>query len=128
MIVKKFTSEDIKDITCASDFYKVIGLLGCEFEQADVFGHKMYYANLFISPRTDENIREAMQMNVGKLAKRVGSKTRAKVAQAIDWGNFAPICNGPRYDQFEAVMGTLKENIIYILQPGDDMYEENPHG
>lgn len=128
MIVKKFTDEDIKKITCAKDFYKVIGLLGCEFEQADVLGHKMYYANLFISPKTDENIRTAMSSNVDKVAERVGSKTRARVAQTLDWSNFAPLCSGPRYDKFEETMGELRENVVYILQPGDDMYEENPHG
>lgn len=128
MIVKRFTSEDIKDITCAEDFYKAVGFDADEFRKKDVFGNKANYRNFFISPRTDTDIRLAMSQNVEKLVDRCGSKTRARTMQSMDWSNFAPICNGPRYDEVEQAVERIIDNALYILTPGDELYEEANNG
>lgn len=126
MKVRRFKLEDLADITCASDFYDAIGYDAEALKNRDVFGNKAYYKNFIIHPETDKAIKEIIDKNIPKLAKKVGSKTRAKVSASYDWFNFAPICNGPRYDAIEAYCGRILRNTIYIVEPRDIMYERAP--
>lgn len=126
MIVKRFSLDDVQDITCAADFYKALGYDDEAFRNKDVFGNKAYYKNFFITPRTDEALRNIMHGNIDKVAKKVGSKTRARISQHMDWFNYAPVCNGERYDEIASKLGRINNDTLYILQKGDYLYEEAP--
>lgn len=126
MIVKRFKLEDISKATCSGEFYEAIGFGKEELADEKIFGKHPYYRNIFIHPDTDEAIREVFEKNTSKLAKKVGSKTAARIAWTIDWANYAPMSNGPRYKELEEAAGRIIRNAVYILEPTDIMYEEAP--
>lgn len=126
MIVKRFKLDDLKDIAEAGDFYKALGFGKEEFADKDKFGNKPYYKNFFVHPETSEAIKDILDSNVGVVADELGSKTRARIAQHLDWFNFAPVSNGPRYDEMVEACGRIIHNALYILEPTDLIFEEAP--
>lgn len=124
MIIKRFSLDDVQDIACAADFYKALGYDEETFRNKDVFGSKAYYKNFFITPRTDEALRNIMHSNIDKVAEKVGTKTLARITQSMDWFNYAPVCSGERYDDIASKLGRINNDTLYILQNGDYLYEE----
>lgn len=126
MILRRFNLDDIKNLKTLDDAFEMMGIGLKEDSKQDlnirnkeVFGKRAYYANMIMNDKTYNAIYEQL--------KSQGKKNRMPSADALQWTNYSPISNGPRYEEIEKLAGGISEDILYIITPEDDLYQEDPN-
>ena len=126
MILRRFNLDDIKNCKTLDDAFEMIGIGLREDSKQDlnirnkeVFGKRAYYANMIMNEKTYNAIYEQL--------KSQGKKNRMPSADALQWTNYSPISNGPRYEEVEKRAGGISEDVLYIITPEDDLYQEDPN-
>lgn len=110
MIVKRFKLEDLQHISSASELYEALDV---DWNDEELVGKKGYYKNFIIHPDTDQELVDILDRNSSKKGQ-------------MDWLAFAPVSDGPRYDEVVEACGRVIRNALYIVQPTDIIYEEAP--
>lgn len=126
MILRRFNLDDIKNCKTLDDAFEMIGIGLREDSKQDlnirnkeVFGKRAYYANMIMNEKTHNAIYEQL--------KSQDKKSRMPSADALQWINYSPISNGPRYEEVEKRAGGISEDVLYIITPEDDLYQEDPN-
>lgn len=131
MILRRFNLDDIKNCKTLDDAFEMMGIGLREDSKQDlnirdkkVFGKRAYYANMIMNDKTYNAIYEQLKPQGKKWYNRSGD--RMPSADALQWTNYSPISNGPRYEKVEQMAGGISEDVLYIITPEDDLYEEDP--
>ena len=131
MILRRFDLNEIKNLKSLDDAFEMMGIGLREDSKQDlnirnkeVFGEKAYYANMIMHDKTYMAIYEQLKPQGKKWYNRSGK--RMPSADAMQWTNYSPISSGPRYEEVEKRAGGISEDVLYIITPDDDLYEEEP--
>jgi len=133
MLLLRFDLDDIEKCNNVSDVFRMMGIgikendpQDLKFNNKEVFGEHAYYANLAMSDDTYHRIYDHLQ-NTGKKNKtRLGKELPSD--EAFAWLNYSPLSNGPRFDAIkEAAGGEINDSVLYIITPGDSLYEHDPN-
>lgn len=133
MLLLRFNYDDIGKCRSVEDVFHMFGIgysdddEGYEVDLRDekVFGKKGSYRNMFIADETYQAILDVLD-KVPNYKGRKNPKGRASYA-ALQWSNYSPISNGPKFNQVkELVGGEINRSVLYILTPEDQLYEESP--
>ena len=131
MILRRFDLNEIKNLKSLDDAFEMMGIGLREDSKQDlnirnkeVFGEKAYYANMIMNDKTYMAIYEQLKPQGKKWYNRSGN--RMPSADAMQWTNYSPISSGPRYEEVEKRAGGISEDVLYIITPDDDLYEEEP--
>lgn len=132
MLLLKFELEDLKKCKSVSDVYRAMGIgineddsQDLNFNNKAVFGKRAYYRNLFVTDRTYNEIHDILE-KVPNYKRRSAKKDKIHI-HAFQWSNYSPMSSGPRYQALESIIGELNDEVLYILTPEDNLYEEDPH-
>lgn len=87
-----------------------------------IFGERASYRNMFITPQTFNKIYEYTKV----MGKKIRRGSHLTTRESIQWCNFAPISNGPRYDLVEQENGGFKDNTLYIATPHSRLHIPTP--
>lgn len=131
MLLLRFELNDLDKCKTVDEVFEAMGVGVKEdskrlfnLRNEKIFGKKAYYKNMFIAQETYERVYNILN-NVGKHPRnRLGEKL--PTAQALYWCNMSPISNGPRFDKIKADIGVISPDTLYIVLPGNPLYEENP--
>lgn len=104
----RFDEKILDSVKSMADFYKAIGV---DFEDDHLFGERASVSNVVMHPETDE-----------KLHKRL-SDTYGTPGQ-LDWLAYSPVTTGSRYKDVEDAVGRIIRNVLYIVEPTDELYKE----
>ena len=131
MLLKSFDSDDIKNCQSFNDVFEMMGIglkkdskKDLNIRNEKVFGPKANYQNMFLNPETDRKICEQLKPLGKPWYNKLGDRMSSEAY--MQWINYGPISNGPRYDKVNEIAGDIVEDILYILTPDDDLYIENP--
>lgn len=131
MILRRFNLEDIKKCKTLNDAFEMMGVgikadskQDLNINNKEVFGKRAYYANMIIHDKTYNAIYEQLKSQGKKWYNKHGDKMPSP--DALQWTNYSPISNGPRYEEVEKRMGGISEDVLYIITPDDDLYQEDP--
>jgi hypothetical protein len=132
MLLLKFDLDDIEKCNSVLDVFRMFGIgvkkddsQDLKLDNKEVFGKKAYYANMLLNEATYERIYKRMNELGEKVDNRHGG--HLPTANALQWMNFSPISNGPRYKAVEDEIGEINESVLYIITPEDPFYEEDPN-
>lgn len=126
MLLLTFDPAELDNCNTVKEVFKVFGIgQDCEIKWTDetVFGKKGYYQNTFITQRTYERAKRALER------KKV---LRKHPQNTFEWFSFSPMSNGPRYERMEEKLrwqeelDILPDNMIAIFTPCDEEYVEAP--
>ena len=131
MILRRFDLNEIKNCKTLDDVFEMMGIGLKEDSKQDlnirnkeVFGEKAYYANMIMNDKTYNAIYEQLKPLGKKWYNKNGD--RMPSPGALQWTNYSPISSGPRYEEVEKRAGGISEDVLYIITPEDDLYEEEP--
>lgn len=131
MILRRFNLEDIKKCKTVEDVFEMMGIGLDEKSEQDlnvrnqeVFGKRAYYANMVMNEKTFDAIFDQLKyQGQDEKSKR---NDRMPSSAALQWMNYSPISNGPKYDKVSEATGGISEDVLYIITPEDSLYEEDP--
>ena len=131
MILRRFNLEDIEKCKTLEDVFEMMGVGIKEDSKQDlnirnkeVFGKRAYYANMIMHDKTYNAIYEHLNTVGKKWRNRKGDEMASQAA--LQWVNYSPISSGPRYEEIERRAGGISEDVLYIITPEDDFYQEDP--
>ena len=90
----------------------------------EVFGKRAYYNNMVMHDKTYNAIYEQLKKTGKKWRNRSGKYMTPE--PALQWVNYSPLSQGPRYEQVREAVGEIAEDVLYIITPKDTLYTEDP--
>lgn len=124
MILLHFNFEDLSKCRTVKEVYETFGIGEGEdisFLDTNVFGKKASYKNMFIAPETYNKVLETLE-GFGSINGRNNDKYFVSAA-ASAWVNYSPMYSGARYQKVKDAIGELNRSVIYILTPGDELFD-----
>ena len=132
MILRRFNLDDIDKCNTLEDVFEMMGVGLTDDSKQDLnihnktaFGRRAYYYNMIMNEKTFRRIYDHLAP-LGEKRLNKSGKTMPSVA-ALQWSNYAPVSNGPRFEQVSEIAGGIPEDILAIITPDDSIYIEDPN-